>query len=226
MVMAIIGIVELIDPVMKTRVHQNDILTALGLGLMLIPAVGPEVELGIISAEAINIVIDGIKHLPELAQAIWPVGTVNSQDFQIDELTSQLAGTGGISLSLQENLVTLLQLVQGQGAADPSAFLAFTSTGLFSGPSTMSPSVNATSTQQQTILLQAFTTFLTTTVLVNNGWTSLFLPGVQALELHNGSASCPIWAGDDCNDKTNDKGCLSLDPFNQCDNNYWWYSTS
>lgn len=223
---AITGIIDLIDPVKKTNVHLDDILTVLGLGLMLIPVVGPEAELGVASALAINTLIVATQQVPSLAKVIWPVGTVDSQAFQIDQLTDEFSGSGGIRSNLQANLATMLQIVQGFEATDVSAFLAFTGQGIFSVPSPVAPSVTASSVQQQQALLQVFTTFLTTTALADNGWTSIFLPGVDALGLHNGTASCPSWAGSGCNQKTRDIGCESLDGFNQCDNTYWWYSES
>lgn len=108
---AIMGIIDLIDPVKKTHVHLDDVVTVLGLGLMLIPLVGPEAELGVAGTLAINTLILATQQLPHFAKVIWPVGTVDSHSFQIDQLTDEFSGIGGIRSELQANLASMLQIV-------------------------------------------------------------------------------------------------------------------
>lgn len=61
---AIMGIIDLIDPVKKKHVRLDDVITVLGLGLMLIPVVGPEPGLGVASALAFNTLILATQQLP------------------------------------------------------------------------------------------------------------------------------------------------------------------
>ena len=87
-------IIPVVDPEMKSHVGLNYALTAAAIGLGVIPVIGPEVAgLSAITLAAANLAIDGLKKAPEVAQAIWPVGTKDSQVQQIAML--QQAGTAG-----------------------------------------------------------------------------------------------------------------------------------
>ena len=221
------GIIELVDPEKKTHVFLNWILTVLGLGLSLIPDVGPGFDLieGI-SADFINGITKGIQKIPDIAKAIWPTGTANSQNYQIDQLVNQLDGVNGIKDALHGNFYNALQIVQGLNAANVSAFTAFTSNGMFSQPGWKAPAVIAVTPGEQTLLLQAFTTFVISTALAQNGWRALMLPGVEPSGIDRGTAQCPIWATDACK-KFRDIGCEGgYDTYNQCNDYYWWYGNA
>ncbi|KAL8785266.1 MAG: hypothetical protein Q9213_003470 [Squamulea squamosa] len=212
-------------PLSATRfeIALNLILTVLGVALSFIPAVGPSAGLGILSLMALNGVIAGVKQVPDAAKKIWPSGSENTIDFQIDTLRDLFIGPRGLQTQLTTNFGDTLAIVQGLNQSDPSAFLALAGQGLFSVPITQAPSVKAASPEQKLALEQSMTTFLVSEALAQNGWQALILPGVDGEGLHNGDKQCPAWAEAECADK-NEIGCQSHDPTGLCHDSYWWYS--
>ena len=220
---SISGIIDLIDPNKKTHVDLNALSTVLGIGLGFIPIVGPEFAgLDALAVGAANLALDGIKKAPGIAQQIWPVGTMDSQRVQIDQLAGEIQP---LLSTLQTNLQNGLKLVQGVNQNNVSSFLAFTGNGNFSVSQGSSPTVMAATGSQVQPLLLAFTTFLVSTALAQNGWHSLLLPSVNPKGYTSGSAGCPAWA-EGCRGTTDLQCSSGYDEYGQCDGTYWWYSTS
>ena len=173
--LSIDGIIHLVDPTKKTHVGLNAFLTVLGIGLSFIPAIGPEIAgVSELAISAANIALEGIKKAPGIAQEIWPVGTQNSQSTQIDELQNNIPM---VLSELQSNLQNGLKSVQGVNQSDVSSFLAFTGDGNFSTSQGSAPTVIAATGTSIQPLLMAFTTYLVSTALTQNGWHALMLPG-------------------------------------------------
>ena len=102
----------------------------------------------------------------------------------MDELNAQIPS---LRQQLQYNLEQGLKLVQGINQSDVSTFLAFTGDGAFSvslnnGP----PTIEASLGQTVQPLLLAFTTYLASMALSENGWHALLLPGVNPAGMTNG----------------------------------------
>ena len=214
------GIIATVDPIKKTNVKLNAILSIVSIGLSFIPVLGPEVAgLSVLASKGLNLAISGIKKAPGLAQQIWPVGTEDSQDYQIDELKTQFSGA--ILPALERNLEAGLGIVQGVNQNNVSSFLAFTEGGAFSTNAFNSPTVNFVRDAKIQPLSVAFTTFLVSTALAQNGWHALMLPGVNPGGITNRTAGCPPnWAGD-CSGET-DLQCSWYNDNGQCDGTYWY----
>lgn len=185
---SISGIIDLIDQPEKHHVGLNAILTALGIGLSFIPAIGPEFAgaFGITGSAltAANVALQGLQKAPTVAQAIWPVNTEDSRSVQMDQLNLQIPM---LRQQLAHNLEQGLKIVQGVNQTDPSTFLAFTGDGDFSvALNNAPPTIEASQGQTVQPLLLAFTTFLVSTALDKNGWHSLMLPGVNPQALTDG----------------------------------------
>lgn len=210
--------IEVVDPTMKTHVKLNNVLTALSIVVSFIPVAGPEVsETVTLGIKVGNLINQGIKQAPGVAQAIWPVGSADSRDVQFDALTS---GFSDVSQQLGVNMQSALSIVQGEAQINVDSFLAFASNGSFAVPLSSRHSVLVV----QRSLLQSLTTYLASVALSNNGWHILMLPSVNPQGLSNGTTPCPSWAGSAC-EKSHDLGCTGYDLNGQC-NNYWWYSAS
>ena len=220
---AIQSIIDLINIPENNNIALNVILTALGIGLSLIPDAGPVVESAIgISADFINGLTKAIQQVPVVAQAIWPTGTADSRNIQIGALINELGGVNGICSSLHGNFHKTLRAAQGDGQKDTSGFLAFAAGGAFSLPLWNAPAVLVLNPQEQSLLLQGFTTFLISEALSRSGWKALMLPGVDPAGIQAGTAPCPLWAGSAC-DKGKNFKCNGYDSLGQCENNLWWY---
>ena len=173
--LSIDGIIHLVDPTKKTHVGLNAFLTVLGIGLSFIPAIGPEIAgVSELAISAANIALEGIKKVPGIAQQIWPVERQDSQSTQIDELQNNIPM---VLSELQSSLQNGLKSVQGVNQSNVSSFLAFTGDGNFSTSQGSAPTfIAATNTSIQPLLM-AFTTYLVSTALTQNGWHALMLPG-------------------------------------------------
>ena len=102
----------------------------------------------------------------------------------MDELNAQIPD---LREQLQFNLEQGLKLVQGVNQSDVSSFLAFTGNGDFSVSSNNGPpTIKASLGQTVQPLLLAFTTYLASTALSENGWHALILPGVNPAGMTNG----------------------------------------
>ena len=214
------GIIATVDPVKKTNVKLNPILSVVSIGLSFIPIVGPEAAgLSALAVGSINLAISGIKKAPGLAQQVWPVGTEDSQAFQIDQLATQFSRD--VLPILERNLELGLGIVQGVNQSNVSSFLAFTEGGTFSNNAFNSPTVSFVRDAKIQPLSVAFTTFLVSTALAQNGWHALMLPGVDPGRYTNQTAGCPPnWAGD-CSGKT-DLNCSWYNDYGQFDGTYWY----
>ncbi|MCJ1460673.1 hypothetical protein MMC28_011055 [Mycoblastus sanguinarius] len=126
-------IIPEIDPDKNTNYLLDDILTALSVGLAFLGI--PEVSAALIgvdeaasvatkiAAGALNV---GLQQAPGVAQAMWPQGTTSTQTYQIDALQQQLLdNTDLISNQINSGLVELM--------TNQQAFVAFASSGNFSG---------------------------------------------------------------------------------------------
>ena len=71
----------------------------------------------------------------------------------------------------------------------------------------------------------AFTTYLASLTLAQNGWHIVMLPGVDPLGLTDSTSHCPHWASNDCPDNHN-LDCSGYDSYVQCRNSQWWYSST
>ena len=175
------ALIPIVDPEKKTHVKLNYALTALSFGISFIPVVGPEFsELSTLTIDAANLALDGIKKAPDVAKSLWPAGTQDTQDEQISILRGSIPY---LELRLLESLGEGLGLVQGVNQNNTSAFLAFASGGGFSRsdvrslPKDSSVSVGGLSSVIIQPLLLAFTTYLVSTALAQNGWYILQVPG-------------------------------------------------
>ena len=212
------SIIDLVDPVKKTHTTLNAILTVVSLAVSFLPIIGPEsalaIELGATGLAAANLMIKGIKNAPSLAQQVWPAGTEDSQDVQIDQLNGMLDQT--LKPTVLSNVEGALQLVQGVNQTNVSDFLAFVGQGDLSIRNTLG--LLSTST----VSALAMTTYLVTTALASNGWHILMVPGADPTK---GSSQCPTWTGG-CGEQTDMDAskCPHLNNFTQCTESYWWYS--
>jgi hypothetical protein len=110
------NITDIINPVKTTNVALNNILAAFSVGLSFIP--GPESVIG-------SAILTGAQQIPDVAAALYPVGTVDSEQQQISQISVNLATT---AKTLQGNIASALPAIMN----DTNAFAAFASTGAFS----------------------------------------------------------------------------------------------
>jgi len=171
-------IIPVVDPEKKTHVGLNYALTAATIGLGVIPVIGPEVAgLSAITLAGANLAIAGLKKAPEVAKAIWPVGTDDSQVQQIAMLQGSIPA---IQANATQNIGVGLALVQGYLQSDVSKFLAFVDNSGFSVQQNSLPTVFSSTAGTHPLLL-AFTTFLATTALAQHQWHILQVPGQYSL---------------------------------------------
>ena len=219
----IMQIIVEFDPEKQTHTVLNDILTVVGIAVFFIPVAGPEVSAALTAGAAVgDAILKGIKAAPGVAQALWPVGTANSQDTQTRDLSTIFSAPGGIRDGLLSNLLTALELVQGVNQTNVTTFLAFASNGTFTPQPGSRPTINVITGQDE--IQTALLTYLASYALAQNGWHILMRPSVDPLGLTNGTTQCPSWAGQDCTNNHNLK-CIGYDAYMQCNNSYWWYSS-
>ena len=140
------AIVTLLDPPKETNVFLNDLLTALGAGLGLIP--GPEGKIA-------GLILSTAQELPGLVQYIFPTGTVNTVVDQWAAISNEVAT---VVKTYQTSLAQLIPAVEN----DVNNFIAFASTGQFSV--TPLPDLS----NESNSLLTALTTFITAKALEAN----------------------------------------------------------
>ncbi|KAL8929518.1 MAG: hypothetical protein Q9208_001187 [Pyrenodesmia sp. 3 TL-2023] len=224
---SISGMISLVDPIKKQNTRLRLFLNILTFGLGILN--GLSSGLTTVQTTIFTTVIDAIGKAPVVHDQLWPKGSAESQDIQIDKLTDQLQGPNGIHTTILENLERTLQVVQGTNQTDVSTFLAFASGGHFSIDSTQSAFAELGPTVRKG-LLQIITTYLVSEALDKNEWHALIVPGANPLTLDQGTGLCPKWAeGTDkyqCDwwdGSTKWFACESLDDHGMCEN-YWWYS--
>ncbi|KAL8761669.1 MAG: hypothetical protein Q9184_002228 [Pyrenodesmia sp. 2 TL-2023] len=220
----ITAIVDFIDrrKPKKTNVALNVVATVLGVGLAIIPGLGPIAGVSAGALVAANVGLAALKQAPTVAKSIWPVVPgAPPQQAEADSTTVQ-------SLSVKEilrmHLQNGLQLVQGVGQEDVSAFLAFAGNGSFSisQREMQPPSIASITGDKIQPLLLAYTTFLVSTTLAQNGWHAILLPGVNPEGITNRKTPYPAWAGD--HQEKDDLECTDYDKYGRCSGKYWWYS--
>ena len=144
-----------IDPIQKTNLLLNDLLSALSAGLSFVGA--PELS-GVIGTAA-DALVKGLQLAPSVAQAIWPAGTADSQSEQLANLDSSLS-------QLDQNFTT--QITKGLYTimSDVPSFNGFASSGLFSGPNNLSLPTDSES------LALGLRTFILTSAMSANKWSA------------------------------------------------------
>lgn len=220
------SMISVVDPIKKTHTGLRLFLNILTFGLTLLN--GLDLGLSSIESTIFSTVIDAIGKAPVVKDQIWPKGSAESQDVQIDKLTDELQGPNGIHTTILDNLSNTLAVVQGN-QTDVSAFLAFASGGHFSVDDNPSPFQDLGAYVHKG-LLQVFTTYLVSEALHQNGWHALIVPGANPLTIDQGTGPCPKWAEgkgkyqcDWWDGSTKWMACNSYDNNSMCDN-YWWYS--
>ncbi|KAL8688211.1 MAG: hypothetical protein Q9218_005821 [Villophora microphyllina] len=223
----ITAIIDLIDTnkPKKTHVGLNVALSALSIGLSFIPVVGEVAGVSALGIATANLAISGMKKAPGVAQQVWPIGMEDpTQPQEADNLTVQ---SSYITQSLQTNMQNGLAIVQGVNQGDVSSFLAFAGPGDFSTSqrNNPAPSVASIKGDQVQPLLLAYTSYLVSTTLAQNGWHVLMLPGIDPARITqtpDDSTIYPSWVGDHAGE--NDLQCSDYDQYGQCSGSYWWYS--
>ena len=222
------AIINLIDEVHKTNVLYNAFLTVLGLSLSLIPVAGPELTATFTTGkgfvlQASKLAFLGIKNAPSVGAALWPRGTDDTREIQIETLQGSFDGLGGVRDIVLQNLEEAYEQTIGKDQGNVSSFLAFAGDGDFSVRYAERPS----SLDLESYLLLGATTFLVSTALGKNGWRAVMVPGVDPQGLTSGTTPCPQWATTECSKKKGMFRCTRYDGQTQCDeghDQFWWYS--
>lgn len=181
-----------IDPIQKTNVLLNDLLSALTAGLSFIAAP----ELSGLAGMASTALLKGLQEAPSVAKAMWPTGTADSQSEQLADLDNYLS-------QVDQNFTT--QITQGLYTimSDVPSFNGFASSGLFSGPNNLSlPS-------DSDILALGLRTFILSSAMSANKWSAvtrddLTMADVVGSVLGSGGFGCTFDANNICtsSDKT------------------------
>lgn len=220
----ITAIVDFIDrrKPKKTNVSLNVVATVLGVGFAILPGIGPIAGVSAAGLAAANVLLAALKQAPTVAKSIWPV--VSGAPPQQAEADSTTVQSSKVKEILRMHLQNGLQLVQGVGQEDVSAFLAFAGTGSFSinQREAQPPSIEAITGDKVQPLLLAYTTFLVSTTLAQNGWHAILLPGVNPEGITKRTTPYPGWAGD--HQEKDDLECTGYDQYGRCNGKYWWYS--
>ncbi|KAL6712916.1 hypothetical protein ACLMJK_009471 [Lecanora helva] len=174
-------------------VNIINVLTGLTAGLSFLGA--PElagVILGLqavtrLAAQAMSI---GLQQAPGVARAMWPVGTTDSQIFQISALESQLS-------TAVDQMENMLNAGLGLMMSDIPTFVNFASSGSFSGHESLSlPNVTDG-------LDFALKTYMTSESLSQNDWFAVIYGYFNASSFEN--ANCANIAGGVLCSETGDK---------------------
>ena len=177
------------DPVHKTRAFLSDLLTALTAGLAFVAAP----ELGILSTAA-DALVQGLQLAPSVAKAIWPEGTENSQSIQLGQLDTELTDLyANYSRAIQNGLTLVM--------TDVPSFVAFASSGNFSGPNFLSLPSDADA------LTLAWNTYILSTALTANKWKSYAFRDLDRADIES---NVPGGQGWDCT-FGNDSVCTNED---------------
>ena len=144
-----------VDPVQKTNLLLNDLLSALTAGLSFVGA--PELS-GALGTVA-DVLVKSLQSAPSVAKAIWPEGTADSQSEQLAKLDSFLS-------QLDQNFTT--QITNGLYIimSDVPSFNGFASSGEFSGPNNLSLPTDSES------LALGLRTFILTSAMSANKWSA------------------------------------------------------
>ena len=155
-----------IDPVQKTNLLLNDILSALTAGLSFVAAP----ELSGFAATAADALVKGLQLAPSVAQAIWPEGTANSQSEQLANLDNSLSQVDqNFTLQITKGLYTIM--------SDVPSFNGFASSGQFSGPNNLSLPTDSES------LALGLRTFILTSAMSANKWSAASIDDVTMADV-------------------------------------------
>ena len=144
-----------IDPIQKTNLLLNDLLSALISGLSFIAA--PELS-GFIGTAA-DALVKGLQTAPSVAKALWPAGTADSQPEQLANLDSFLSKVDqSFTTQITQGLYTIM--------SDVPSFNGFASSGQFSGPNSLSLPADSES------LALGLRTFILTSAMSANKWSA------------------------------------------------------
>lgn len=169
------AIVALLDPPKQTNGLLDDLLTALSVGLSFV-----DPEVGVLAKAVLN----GAQQAPNVFKFLFPVGTLNTQIAQFDQIANAM---GTVTTYLQHNVTQALAAVQN----DPQTFLAFTDSGNFSVNPV--PSIS----QQSDAILTALNTYVISQCLRKNNWVIARAIGTNMNALQtNGSE--PSWTVPGC----------------------------
>ena len=172
---------------------MSDILTALSFGLAFLAA--PEAAAGVGSIQAATSTageafLTGLQNAPAVGKAIWPTGTLDSQSIQIGALEDEL---NHVSTNLSNMVDAGLRLIM----SDMPSFVAFASTGAFSGATSFSlPST----TEGLDLVLR---TYILSNAMTQNKWkatghTNLTRDQVQSSVPDSGGWACTLDVNDIC----------------------------
>lgn len=182
-----------IDPVQQTNFVLSDILTALSVGLAFVgaPEVAPALEATVGTAS--KVLLTGIQQAPGVAKTIWPSGTTDSQSVQLGHLDSDLEQVyQNFTQAIEDTLFLLM--------SDVHSFIAFASSGAFSGQAQLSLPTNAN------VSGMALRTFMLSTAMTANKWhANLQFDGktkeqVTKIQLERGGANCTFGPNNICTD--------------------------
>ena len=187
------SVVSEIDPKEATGFLLSDILTALSFGLAFIAA--PEVAAGVQGIEATTAAageafFTGLQNAPAVGKAIWPTGTLDSQSIQIGALENELSH---VATNLSNMVDAGLRLIM----SDMPSFVAFASTGAFSGSTSLSLPLT---TQGLELALR---TYILSNAMTQNKWkvtghTNLTRDQVQSDVPGSGVWDCTLDPNDIC----------------------------
>lgn len=221
--------ISFIDVKAKHNWAADIVSTALSVSVALIPGVAETAPLvKVLVSKAINAVAGAV---PGASKALWPTDPTpdNQRQYAADDLKSLInrpdeycvksAFTQNINLSL-----ATVQGVEFEGSTDDfSLFLQYTKGGLFSDDQD-TIDFNKDNSATVSSLKFGMNTFVLSTLLAQNGYSVLLLPGVDPTGLFQSAASCPAWAQGRCDDDR-DLGCNGqVDVYGMCKNT--WYSTA
>lgn len=173
-------IVNALDPPTAQNYDLSYMLTALTVGLALIPGVG-EGALGIDAATAAigTVLLTGLQNAPGVAKVIWPSGTTDTQNIQIAQLDSYVAQ---LNADLTNSLNAGLELIM----SDMASFIGFAKSGAFSG--SVAPSL----AKETNGLDVALKTYVVTLAIAGNGYRGTAYGSTTAAAFEAGSDHCDL----------------------------------
>lgn len=178
----VINIFKYIDPAKKALVNTTVVLSSIGFGYY---AHDDSIK---------GLVTRVIEHTPALNDAFWSPGTTGS----LAKTSSMKEALADIKKQIEVNLQNTLSLIQGVNQTDVTLFLALTRAGDFTVDQRDAPRVTANGSSAQDLSDVPFRTYLITSALVQNNWSALMSPGVDASRLRYEAKACPSWGSAGC----------------------------
>ena len=175
--LTLLPIVNELDPAKSTNGILSDTLTALTVGLALIPGIGQ----GILGIDASTVaagtaLLTGLQQAPRVAKSIWPAGTADTKTIQLAALDQSL-GQAAQGLSNQFNAAVELIMT------DVPSSIGFSQSGAFSGQTSLSipKATNG--------LTAALDTYVLSLTMQGNGYRSEFWYNATIDDFEKGYAS-------------------------------------